>query len=309
MADLDYNTEADGAYATPAYADLDSIPVSNPHCDDEDSNPNSIILDPATSSGGRETEVTAGTRISVDDLSGIAKDIYRVNYVAYTPLVLTMLAKGYIADVLQSEPVLKGSTIDKIIIDWTKNKAVISQALTNNGGLTPPTLNITVETYEYTGLTITDDIQFTLSDDDGAFETESVQIINDSLIFGNHRIWGDALTAEGIGIAAMQILLDTFNKDISNTKNKTVAATGGANNHFFYAYPKSLGEATFKKGIFEGGFIRLKVVLGIFKLDLIGGDVEQEFIYDNGNGFTEAYYIYMSTFDNQNDPITPIVIT
>jgi hypothetical protein len=101
-------------------------------------------------------------------------------------------------------------------------------------------------------------------------------------------------------LQASSIRIDRFN---------TYFATGGVNEKHFVAYPVTFGLGTFTKGIFTGGYVRLKLVGGILKSELGISDVESDILITNSKGYTEAYYIYESLFDNQADPITPFIIS
>lgn len=299
------NSCTNRAPADPVYNK--SKPVINEQCVECGVSINSGFYSPPT--GGKEVEVVAGSEIAVDDQSTSSKYKFIVSSSPHIALSVALTLQAYISAVLQSGLILKGSTIDQVVLTWSYNKAIASQNLTNNGGLTPPTLIETDVTKDYSGESITDDITFTISGDDELAFPDSVANDNASLQFGNYRFWGDGVNMSGASQATLEALLATLTNEISNSRAKSVNATGGSGEHFYYAYPKVLGLATFTKGIFSGGFVRLKLVGGVFKITLTGGDTESDFMYDNGNGFSEAYYVYMSTFDNQNDLNEPIVIS
>jgi len=267
-----------------------------------------ITVDPGNG-GGKPVSVIAGPGIEVVDMSDANEWKFEVSA---APLIdldvdLTLIAKK--AGVAKANPVLKGVVIDAVELDWTTNKDIVSQTLTNNGGLTPPTLLAADRSFDYTGQNITTNISFTLQGNDGLGQPGSIDSDTKQIFFGNNMLLGVEEDFTNGTSGDLTTALAGFSKVVKTSRAHTYFATGAANEHHFVLYPKTYGLATFTKGIFTGGYVRLKLVLGVFKQELGIGDVEVDYMVTNEEGFAEAYYVYMSLYDNQNDAVTPFIIS
>lgn len=271
--------------------------------------PNDFPVVNPESSGGKPVEIIAGPGIGVEDLSDADTFRFRVSFVPYVDLqaTLTLIAKE--VGVAKSNPVLKGTIIDTVELDWTYNKEVTSQMLTNTGALAAPTLGTAERSHDYTSQTITSDITFTLSGNDGNGQPGSINSDAKSIIFGNNMLLGDTTNYNLQSTASFITATAAFSKIVKTARAHTYFATGGTNEHHYVVYPKAWGLGTFKKGIFEGGYVRLKNVAGTLKQELGEGDVESDIMITNEKGHSEAYYVYMSLYDNQEDAVTPFVIS
>lgn len=222
---------------------------------------------------------------------------------------LTLVAKS--SGVTKTLPILKGTTIDEVNLAWTYNKPSVSaQTLTNNGGLVAPTLLLSDRSHDYESQSITSNISFTLTGNDGLGFPGSIDTDIRTIEFGNTLYLGHGsskiLTATS-GIASFITSMAT--KVTKTSRIHTYYATGGENQKHFVAYPAAYGMATFTKGPFSGGYVRLKNVLGVLKSTLDPGDTELSISITNSLGYSESYYIYESLVDNQEDPVTPFIIS
>lgn len=295
---------------TPVYSK--ARPIINEGCINCGQTNNQDFYNPGAS-GGKNAEVLAGDQIAVDDLSDSGTDRFRVNVALDTPLEVTLQLTARIASIAEPQPVLKGKTIDEILAEWSYNVDVVSQTLTNDGGVAEPALSNTDRLDNPTGLVITDDIAFTIAGDTGQGGDGATDNDTKSITFGNYLAYGKGVSLNNIALASAQTYFDGFitaeQEEIRTNRLTSVFALGGSNEKFFIIYPAAWGLGTFTKGIFTGGFTRMKNVAGVLKATLDGGDVESDILLDNGTGFIEAYYVYESLFDNQEDAVTPIIIS
>ncbi len=273
-----------------------------------------VIIPPGSggSGGGNITIVEAGNQISVDDNSYPGVDSFKVHYAPYTALTANISSLPYVGGILQSGLVLFGKIVDEVITTWSYNKAnVATQALTNDGGFTEPALVPADRDFTHTAIVLIVKTIFTITGNDGVGQTGSIASKTATVDFGNIIMWGDYTDMVGQLEAEIDNLVTsllTQSTIISNTKARSVFATGGQNRNFFYLLPKRLGEVIFSKNNFVGGFYRLKLVSGALKSVLVGGDVESDIIIVNSAGYSEAYYLYQSSSDDQADAIVPFVI-
>lgn len=295
---------------TPVYTK--ARPVINEGCINCGATNNNDFYNPATV--GKTAEVLAGVEIAVDDLSDSAVDRFRVNVDLTEQLVVTLTLIPYISTNIQTLPILKGNSVDRIKATWVYSEAIVTQNLQNTGGLSVPTLNAADREEDYTGIAVTDNISLTITGNTGeGFVPESIGADTKSVTFGNYLAFGAGVSLGGLSLATVQTYYDSFiglgNTEIRTNRNATVYNIGGQGEKSFIMYPKSWGLASFTKGIWTGGWYRVKNVAGTLKLTLAGGDTETDIILDNGTGFTEAYYIYETFDDFKGDAITPTILS
>lgn len=318
MADCEQNP------AIPVY--IQNPPLIQENCS-QGCDPNSNFY-VSPSGFGKTTEIIAGTNISVVDISDALVDRFIVNVIPTVQLTVDMTLVAKESSVVKTNPVLYGTVIDEVLLDWTYNNTelTLSQTLTNDGGLTPPVLDYDDISHSYTGQSIQADIDFTIDGDDGlgngslseASETEGI-------VFGNYRVWGvgerydydkDSIpnlhTYAELVTFLEDLLTTSGTKELTTTRVKTVYGEGTTLEHFYYFYPKSWGFATFTKYNFEGGFLRLKrnATDGIEPATNFGSlDAgEQDILIDNGLA-EEAFMVYMSLNDAIEDATEPIYVT
>lgn len=256
------------------------------------------------SGGGKPTVVVAGTDINVEDLSTANTAIYRVSYQPYVAVQINLSLQAFINSVQQSFPILLGNIVDEVRLSWSydQGKTVTSQEIRQ-----PSVIPIAANLRNYTleNLSVVNNATFEVYGTDGRSADSDDAIVT----FGNHGMWGHYQSLSDLAVTNVQTMISGFTKQIKTSRLASLFATGGAGEHFYYLYPSRFGLATFKKGIFEGGFVRLKNVAGTFKITLGIGDTESPLNVTNDAGYTEEFYIYMSLYDNIVDPVEPIVVT
>lgn len=269
--------------------------------------PNKNII-PVFDSGDQDkgVQLVAAPQVVITDLSDADTHRFQIGTSVYIPLTtnLTLVAKA--AGVIKSNPILKGTTIDRVELTFAYNKTIASQTLTNNGGEAVPTLSSLDTGYTYTGRTIQSNIAFTLTGNDGSGEPGGIAADVENITFGNLMWLGFGVSKIGAAASGMEAFIEALQASVTKTaRAHTYFATGGVNEKHFVAYPKAWGEGIFTKGIFSGGYIRLRNVAGTMQTS----GSETDLIITNSLGIAEAYYVYESLYDNQNDGITPFVIS
>jgi hypothetical protein len=252
----------------------------------------------------------AGPGIAVEDLSDAENYRFRHSTVEFIALsvALTLIAKE--SGEIRTSPVLKGTVLDRIELSWVYNKAINSQTLSNTGGLAAPTLIGSDVSHNYDPVNVQNNISFTIAGNDGLGQPGSTDSDTKSISFGNIMWLGKGPSKINTATAGIEAFIETLATQVIKTsRSHTYHATGGVNEKHFVAYPKAFGLATFTKPPFVGGYVRLKNVLGTLKSELAGGDVETDVIFTNSKGYAEAYYIYESLIDNQDDPVTSFTIS
>lgn len=266
------------------------------------------VFDPPATPG-KVVEVLAGPGILVDDLSDVdtyRHKVTRIDIVALTA-ALTLMAKA--ATVVKTMPILKGTVIDEVALTWTFNKEVTAQTLINSAGILAPTLDAVTRAHSYTGQAITTNTTFTLEGNDGEGQSGSIASDVASITFGNHMWLGHGTSKLNTSVGALEAFIESLTTStIKTARAHSYFATGGSNEKHFVAYPKAWGLATFTKGIFSGGYVRLKNVAGTLVSD-IGAGTEIDITFTNSAGHAEAYYVYESLYDNQADAVTPFIIS
>jgi len=261
---------------------------------------------------GKNVEVDAGYAIAVQDNSDSDTFRFKVSSAPQSALsvILSLVVKA--AGVVKAQPILLGTIIDEWLPTWSYNRAVASQNLAievqniDQGG-DIPSLSSAARTADVnSNVSITDDATVTINGDDGSGNPGSTADATAQIQFANVVAWGDYTDLISSNVSDLQAIFDGMNTSVQRTRGKTLYATGGANRHFYYFVPKRYGLVTFQKGIFIGGFIRLKNDSGVL-VDDLGTDTESDILLTNSLGFQEAYYVYESEYDNQNDPVTPII--
>jgi hypothetical protein len=271
---------------------------------------NNFPIVPGSGSGeGKKVEILSSPTVSVENLSDVDTYRFRPNVVQYVALTadLTLVAKE--EGVAKSNPVLKGTVIDAIELDWVYNKVIASQSLSNTGGLSNPTLSLGDRSHDYEGLNIISNLSFTISGNDGNGQPGSIANSTRSITFGNYMMFGVSPDLTLAAVGTLLALVPGMTKVIKTSRNHTYFPTGGPNQHHLVLYEKAWGLGTFTKGIFTGGYVRLKNVGGVLKIDLNPGDIETDILLTNDKGYQAAYYVYMSLYDNQDDPVNSFTIS
>lgn len=285
----------------PKYAK--AAPIPNPNC--IGCNQGNLPFVSGPGSGGKVVEVKEGFSIDVEDQSDSDTYRFKVAYSPFTALTASISVVLKSSGVTKSQPVLLGVEIDEIIPTWSYNKPVTEQSLT--AVLTSPDPDIDFPSLADATRTVDQAVEITNNasvtihgaDDDGSAVSTA------QIVFGNYGAWGHSSDKIGQVSTVLQTLFSALSKAVQTSRAKTLTTTGGVNEYFFYGIPKRFGEVLFTKGVFTGGYRRLKSVDGVLKVVLDDGDTEEDVLIDNGTGYTEAYYFYQSEYDNKNDLVTP----
>lgn len=284
-----------------------AAPVSSCECGSDDGN----FYNPPVDPNSREVIIAASDpQLVVTDQSDSSKWKFNLDFIPFVAPQIQLSAVVYASGVSEVNPVLLGKTIDRVDLTWTINKAIASQTLSSSiAGITHPTLGIAARSHSYTGLNIMNNGSFTLNVNDGLGLPGSSVSATINIAFGNYMYYGNNATLLGLANTALQSILNSFQKVVETNRSNSFFATGGQNQHFIVAYPKRFGLLTeIKKGIFVGGYIRIKNVSGVLKELVASGETESDITISNGIS-SESYYVYMSGFDNQNDPETKIELS
>ncbi len=293
---------------SPVIPDYAPAPPPDSGCQDPSDRP--IFYIPP-SSGGKVVEILAGDQIAVEDLSDATTYRFRVSADPYVALETAITAIApYISGVsaLINGLALFGRTVDRVDLTWTQSKDVAAQSVSSSLGVfTPPSLTPAERTKSLTGLTITADTSFTITGNDGEGQPASIDSDTAFVRYGNYVRWGKGVDKLNGLASTLQALFDGLVGSVNtNTRARSFNATGEENEHEFYFVPARFGEVTFQKGIFVGGFVRLKNVNGVLVQTVPDEETEDDILISNGYA-SENYYVYMSLYDNQIDAVTPIV--
>lgn len=152
-----------------------------------------------------------------------------------------------------------GSNID-VAVTWELSKA--PETATLNG------INV-LGGNSYTDVNVSESKEYKLivSDDMGR-KTSSTAAVK----FLNKIYWGESASAE----ITENLVEHLNNSELSDAKARTITVSPD-DQYVFYAYPKRLGTASFRLGMFEGGFegpVTVRVT--------------------NQHGYAEDYYVYKS---------------
>ncbi len=284
----------------------ESSAPQRPHCVTCDDPLGDIIQSQGQS---KNVVLIEGQDIDIEDLSNSQEVKYQISYDPYIFLSGTLVLTPRSSGLNQSQPILKGTTIDEVELSWIYNKPVTAQSLQNTLGLANPSLLAPDRSFTYTGQTITEDITFTLTGDDGTGRDGGVINQLAKIAFGNYFAQTTSINLVGAASGVLQALFNAAAKTIKTNRVGQFFPQGIQNEHDIIFWPASWGLGTFTKGIFEGGFVRLKSVGGILQQNLNPGDVEADISLSNGNGFTEPYYVYQSLVDFQQDLVTPFIVS
>lgn len=275
-----------------------------PYCTSEQ--PTEFII--SSGSDALPVDVRGGVDTEVDDISNQQEQIFVVNHSPYTALSLSLTVVVLSSSQQLTLPVLKGTTVDQLNLTWSYNKPVSSQNIIDSGPIPDVVLNASQRAINIV-TSLTEDATLTLSGDDGAGRTGSVDSETFQIQFGNY--FAHTVTTDLIGLNQnlLQNLYDNAQRTVKRARQGSFFPSSVANQHDLVIYPKSWGLGTFTKGIFEGGFVRLKNVAGELKSIVGQGETETDIILNNGNGFSEAFYVYQSLIDFQQDTEVPFIIS
>lgn len=277
-----------------------------PHCVTCDDPLGDIIQSEVQS---KNVVLVEGQDIDIEDLSNSQEIKYQISYDPYIFLSATLVLTARSSGLNQSQPILKGTTVDEVDLSWIYNKPVTAQSLLNTLGLADPLLLAPARSFTYIGQTITEDIAFTLTGDDGTSRDGGVINLASKIVFGNYFAQAVSKNLTGALSSSLQALFDGATRTAQTSRSGQFFPQGIQNEHDIIFWPASWGLGTFTKGIFEGGFVRLKSVGGALQQNLNPGDIEADISLSNGNGFTEPYYVYQSLVDFQQDLVVPFIVS
>jgi hypothetical protein len=257
----------------------------------------------------KDVVLIPGPGIQIEDLSDVNAYRFVLSTQEIVDLSVNLTVIALEAGDPKTSPILRGTVIDELNLTWVYNKAIVSQTLTNTGSLTPPSLTTTEFSYNYTGQNVQNNLSLTIQGNDGLAQPGSIASDTKSISFGNIMWIGAGTSKINESTAGIEAFIESLSGVIKTSRNHTYFATGGVNQKHFVAYPAAFGLGTFTKGIFTGGYIRLKNVGGTLKSVLGIGDIESPITITNSKGYSENYYIYESEYDNQADNVTPFTIS
>lgn len=170
-------------------------------------------------------------------------------------------------DALEYEPVKINSfaASPAVCVMGSSNSVTLAWTLSKAANLKINGMTITGNSYTYPS--VISNQTFTLSATDGI--TSDSKTVN--VEFANQIYWGAAPNTSSI--------TSLTDKTLSNIKGRTITVKAATGKYIIYALPKRLGEATFQVNGFEGGF-----------------SSPEEKNITNAAGYTEAYYVYKSTY-------------
>lgn len=203
-----------------------------------------------------------------DDLTGVLDGLLYVN-----PLITAFAAPA--------SPFEKGQILTSINLTWAYNKAVTSQTIPATAIVVSPTLLNTDRAKVVTLNNAASDFGITLNGDDGsnvASQTLDIKFLN--------KIYFGQAIVPGVMNSAFILSLP---HEFATSRLKEFIVNLGVNSYAWFAYPTSMGLATFKTNGFSGGF-----------------DPPATVSFTNASGHTENYYVYRST--NSNLGITDIEV-
>lgn len=318
MADCDNCSERNPS--TPVYSQ--AAPIINDCQGGCSGGGNQIVQPPVDQNIGKTTEIIAGFAIAVTDLSDSLVDRFRIDYQQYENVSVNLIITALANSVAKSLPILKGTIIDEVQAIWTYNAARDGDINTQTldlipGGSDPdpanPSLGAGDRNHDYTSLAVTEDASVQVQGGDGQTSDSDTE----NITFGNHLAIGVYTNLLFESPNDIQTIFNTLaSKQVKRTQNnESFDAYGASDEHMVIMYPKAWGESAFTKGIFSGGYYRLKKVtrLGspVFTVTLQGGEVEEDITISNNNpdgAHSEEYYIYMSEYPARTGEI-PTIIT
>lgn len=191
----------------------------------------------------------------------------------YVPIAITSFSNNI-------NQVEKGTVLNQVNFSWGFNKQVVSQSINQGiGVLTPDLRNYTL------AMTISSDIQFTLTASDG----EQSAISQTGIFFRNRRWWGVSSLA---ALTSSADIISLGNSELSTgyVQNRNFNANGGK--YIYFSFPATFtGTPKFTVGGFTAPFDELPTVE-----------------HTNSQGYTTTYRVFRST-NLQNDTAIPVVVS
>ena len=164
-----------------------------------------------------------------------------------------------------------GQAVSSVVLNWSYNKAVLSQSLNNGIGA----LASGLRTYTHSGQSITANRTYTVTGNDGKKDASA----STTVAFSHKRYWGVSPNAE---LTDAQIIALSSEFSSARTQARNFDASGGR--YFFFAYPAAWGAAAFK----VGGLAYSDVVLVTRNFTNASGNTTSFNIYRSGSIQTGA---------------------
>lgn len=232
--------------------------ASSEHTHDEYASSNHTHDEYASSNHTHEFSDVNGLNDSITDI------INRLNTLEYKPISITSFSNNV-------NTVELGTTVNSVTLTWAINKT--PSTLTLDGA----SIGTNLTSYTYNDLALKPTSVTTKTYTLKATDEKNSSSKSTSISFYNGVYYGKLNPNNGIDSAAIL----TMSKKIQNSRGVEFTTTTGAGEHIAYACPKRLGAATFTVGVLQGGF-----------------QEPVEVNFTNSLGFTEAYYVYLSTNPN-----------
>lgn len=212
----------------------------------------------AASSHNHELSDVSGLNDSITDI------INRLNTLEYKPISITSFSNNV-------NTVELGTTVNSVTLTWAMNKT--PSTLTLDG----TSIDTSLKSYTYNDLALKPTSVTTKTYTLKATDEKNSSSKSTSINFYNGVYYGKLNPNNGIDSAAIL----TMSKKIQNSKGVEFTTTTGAGEYIAYACPKRLGTATFTVGVLQGGF-----------------QEPVEVNFTNSLGYSETYYLYLSTNPN-----------
>lgn len=234
-------------------------------------------------------EVIGGDDITVQQVAEVDKNTWTVHYSPYIPLQVESFSQEL---GLQ----LKGTAVTSLLFNIVFNKAVQELRIQSSAFIEEVVVPITgsvtytdiaVASDNLVGGEITDTTSFTVIADDITNDAVSSISASTSLNFGNKLYIGTLLNVdENTPSNTLVTLVQGLSSVVATSSDRTISCSGTTVSEYeIFASPVSFGAVTFKdsENPGPGGYYLINTI-----------DIP------NGNGFTESYYVYRSTYGNLN---------
>lgn len=229
---------------------------------DENNQPITKWIDKPT--GGSGGEGGSGNAENIEYINGDVSNVKEaLDKLLYTPPSVTSFSTTPSAGDYDI-----GRVLDSITFNWTTNKAITSQSITDIGDI--PVNERSVQ-YDSTVLA---NKTFTITVSDG--KQSASRSLN--YRFMHRAYWGASTAPSSYNGAFISSL---SNSRLTTTRTGTITLTAGAGQYIFYCFPASWGTPTFNVGGFDGGF-----------------ELAATLSFTNGYGITTTYVIWKSDHPN-----------
>lgn len=216
-------------------------------------------------------------------LEGNALYLWNSETEDYEPMTVSGGSGGGTVNVIKTFTVspsvaLIGSIINTVTLKWSLGAIPTTLKINDNE------IDVNLTSQEYVDLTLRENQSWTLS----AVKDDVISDKTATLTFGNNIYYGSSTLTD---LSKMIQILSGMQATISNSVNRTITVSVGADAYLYYMFPSRLAtECDFSVGGFSGGF------------EKVGTS-----IIANSVGYEEEYVIYRS--DNHSLGTTKVTIT